>query len=568
MKCWLIKIDKFLDTKLPLVILLSLVVLLRLPNFFEPYWYGDEAIYLTVGQSINAGQKLYAQIIDHKTPLIYYLARVPNQFSFRLLLMGWMLISTWTFFQIAKKLFKSCHAVMTASVLFVLLTTLPWLEGHIPNGELFVMGFVLVGGWLLTKTKLWQALIDPKTPVTKPLPFLDLPRVLSSTWQTWRHKRWLKKWRVTGLENFWLLLGGILLGLGILTKVPGLFDVAGWGLIGWFILTNSLPNSRATSQVKEDFAKSSLVVIQKLSLLVAGILLPLILSAIYFGLLGAGPDYLRFGLLYNFHYAGNWGLPFTNPLLLKFFTLPGKLGLATLLVLILTVFRHRFSGRFQFIAGWLILALFGSLLSNRPYPHYFQQLVPPVMLLVGYLIEKCQVIYGQKKFYLNQVWSLTMSGLLLFLITSTFLLLGFRPYAVGSYYSSWLKLVTGQQSSETYKNSFNHLLPDNYKLSTFLKQTQTKRLFIWGTNPALYALSQTVPVGRFTVSFHIIDISAYDETMQALIQTPPPYIVVMKDELAPFPEFYQFLNANYMPNSTSDQYQYMNLWKYAPNLSP
>lgn len=104
MKCWLIKIDKFLDTKLPLVILLSLVVLLRLPNFFEPYWYGDEAIYLTVGQSINAGQKLYAQIIDHKTPLIYYFARVPNQFSFRLLLMGWMLISTWTFFSNRQKI--------------------------------------------------------------------------------------------------------------------------------------------------------------------------------------------------------------------------------------------------------------------------------------------------------------------------------------------------------------------------------------------------------------------------------------------------------------------------------
>ena len=44
-------LDKLLDQELPLLLLLLLVVLLRIPNFFEPYWYGDEAIYLAVGQS-------------------------------------------------------------------------------------------------------------------------------------------------------------------------------------------------------------------------------------------------------------------------------------------------------------------------------------------------------------------------------------------------------------------------------------------------------------------------------------------------------------------------------------
>ena len=427
------------------------------------------------------------------------------------------------------------------------------------------MGFILVGGWSISQTQLWSTLVTNKTPATQPLPIKNLPHVFKSACQIWWQKKWYKKWQVSTKESLWLLLAGGLFALGILTKVPGLFDVAGWGLIGWFIFTNSLPTQKATQQIQEDFAKSSLALCQRLTLLALGVLLPIVLSVVYFNLLGSGQDYLNFGLLYNFHYAGNWGLPFTNPLLVKLFTLPGKLVMAAGLVIVLTLARHRFSGRFQFMAGWLVLALFGSLLSNRPYPHYFLQLVPPSVLLIGYLWEKLQKIFKAKEIYFHQLWSLIFSGLLIFLMASAFLLLDFRPYSTGEYYGSWFKLISGRQSAEAYRNHFNYLMADNYKLGLFLKQTHTKRLFIWGTNPALYALSQTVPVGRFTVSFHIIDIDAYDETMRALNETPPPYIVVMEDERAAFPEFYRFLYDNYMPNSTNDQYQYMTLWKYAPH---
>ncbi len=76
------KIDIFLDKQTGLFLNLFLLVILRIPNFFEPYWYGDEAIYLSVGNALNKGGLLYTTIIDHKTPLIYQFARVPNQFIF------------------------------------------------------------------------------------------------------------------------------------------------------------------------------------------------------------------------------------------------------------------------------------------------------------------------------------------------------------------------------------------------------------------------------------------------------------------------------------------------------
>jgi len=80
-----VKLDILLDKQTPMFILLVIVLLLRVPNLFEPYWYGDEGIYLVLGQTMNKGATLYTEIIDHKTPLIYYLARVQTQMNFRIL---------------------------------------------------------------------------------------------------------------------------------------------------------------------------------------------------------------------------------------------------------------------------------------------------------------------------------------------------------------------------------------------------------------------------------------------------------------------------------------------------
>ena len=149
------KADRFLDRQTPLLILFVLIIFLRLPNFFEPYWYGDEAIYLTLGNALKNGEKLYTTIIDHKTPLIYYLAMVPNQFYFRILNLVWMLFTTSFFFIFAKKLFKKERWAFLASLILVILTTLPWLEGNIPNGELFVMGFVMLGAVLFSQSSIF-----------------------------------------------------------------------------------------------------------------------------------------------------------------------------------------------------------------------------------------------------------------------------------------------------------------------------------------------------------------------------------------------------------------------------
>lgn len=129
-----------------LVLLLGLTFFLKLPSLFEPPWYGDEGIYLTIGQNINRGYVLYRDITDNKPPLIYYLASLcPNQFVFRLV---FFLVGLTTIF-----LFAKVSKSPLATLIFLLLTQTTILEGNIPNGENLMLLPVLVGLYWITSQK-------------------------------------------------------------------------------------------------------------------------------------------------------------------------------------------------------------------------------------------------------------------------------------------------------------------------------------------------------------------------------------------------------------------------------
>ncbi len=528
------RFDSSVRKHLGLWLALILVVLLRLPSLCEPYWYGDEGIYLTIGNGLRQGRVLYAEIVDHKTPLIYYLAMVPNQMWFRILLIGWMLATTWFFYRVAKALQWSTWKVHFSTLLFVLLTSWPSFEGNIPNGELFVMGFILAGWFFLTKTQLWQA-------------FLDEPSKLKTEGAT------------TFAERRNLVLAGILGSLGLLTKVPALFDLASMGWIGWLILT------RFEGFSFKNWRKHLWHVAGTWIWLGLGVLIPIVASVGYFWLRGALADYIQFGLLYNFHYAGNWALNLPSVWLEMAFTLPGKAMIMALLLVLITLLQRWQNRALSWSLGWLILALFASLLSNRPYPHYFLQLAPPLSFVLVALLDE----FGRfNRAILLKSWhrkvvpifsSLVLTLTTVALIPAVLLLLHAGLYQTIGYYSRWFKMVSGQVDRHTYYQQFNGILDDNTKASDIIRASGTKEIFIWGTNPMLYAQSDTAPTGRFTVAFHIKDLKNYDETMAALVAKPPRFIVVMNEDAATWPEINQFLNTyGYVPNPN---FSYFTLWK-------
>lgn len=511
-----------------LAVILLAITVLRIPTFFEPYWYGDEGIYLVIGTALNRGAHLYTDIVDHKTPLIYYLARVSTQLEFRVLLYFWMIAATSAFFFIAKHFFKSQKPVWLATALFALFTTVPWMEGNIANGELFVMGFVLVGLWLVSRTKYFLAL---------------------------NNEKYFNSYTFTKNEFLSIFGCGLLLGLAILTKVPALFDTLAIISISYFLFLNY--GLKKLSDIKNIF-KSLRKVIIPIITLALGMFAPILLSVLYFFSIGSGQDYLDFGLLYNFKYAGSWQLGFTNPVLIFFFTLQGKAVFLILVFLAISLCKKVLSPLNQFLFGWFALALIASLLSNRPYPHYFLQALPPLALIISLGLTQKWKLIKNKNYRSSTIVTILFSGFSTVVFISVLLLMKVGFYPTLPYYKNFISFATGSLPRQEYYQTFNYLMNENYKVASLIRSESPDKIFIWGTNPMLYALSGTRPASRFTVAFHIEDLGVQDETMNQVRKELPMYIVVMRDQPSQLPGLDNFLDSYYIPVETTD---HMIVWR-------
>jgi len=451
--------------------LLFAVFLLRLPSLFEPYWYGDEGIYLTIGQGLRQGLVLYRDIYDNKTPLIYLLAALSGSlFWFRFILLVWSMITVAFFGKLAKTFFsKNEKLSFLSTAFFAVLTSLPALEGNIANAENFFIGLIIAGVWFF----------------------------------------WQKKYRGAGL----------FMGLAFLFKFPPLFDFAA---LLFFILLSL--------EEKKDFQKKGREILS----LLGWFLLPFLITIIYSILRGNFIQYIESAILANFSYTLSWGGGAFSPL-----------GLATRGIILLLLLGMFFRGRKKwqnekilFLSLWLALALFGALLSSRPYPHYLLQIVTPFILLTA-------TLFAQKNNWRErQNWFL---GLPLFLSLAAFFLYGFQPYKTGSYYQNFLALALGQKDKPAYFSWFDSRVNQTYALAFQVveKVSQKERIFVWGDDPNIYALSRRLPATRFTVSYHVVEKKAYEETLRALKEKPPRLIIVL-DNAPSFPDLMAFLGENYL----------------------
>lgn len=498
------KIKRFLERHEVLILLLCFHLLLRIPNLFEPYWYGDEGIYLTIGNSMNQGLKLYAETVDHKTPLIYYFAFSGSQFWFRMILLGWMTMAIVGIYTFIKRIGFRVTERIIATALFIFLTTLPWLEGNIPNGELFVIGFIAIALYAFSETSL--------------LKFFQINHRATDD----------KTLSLSQKDLVWLFVCGLALSGGILTKVPALFDALAVLSLGFWVLVHPA----RFSQIRKNFSKVFLAWL----VIGLGILTPIILSIGYFAVRGTLGAYIDFGLLYNFRYTASWQLPelpFNLQLLL---TQPAKFAITVVFLLMVLILRKHITPITQFLLTWTILALFASLLSSRPYPHYFIQLVPPLVLLAVQVVRKnFQPAAGG------------LFATVIVLIIGAFLALDFSPYPTIPYYTNFFKFVTHAKTKEQYFDYFNPIVNENYQVTQLLTRSPDRHLFIWGNNPMLYAMSKKIPVGKYTVTFHILDIpGAKEEVGLQLRAIQPEYIVVMKNERAEFETLSEMLWSDYV----------------------
>lgn len=476
-----------------LIVILLAITVLRIPSLFEPYWYGDEGIYLTLGLAIRRGLTLYRDIHDNKPPLLYLItALAQTQFWLKFVAAGWHLATTATLFRLARLLEpKRKWFPAAAAIVFAALTFL-W-EGNIANGELFMILPVTAAMLLL-----WTISIQTGSAAAR-----DQQR----------------------RRNLSFVIG-FLFSLGFLFKVPAVFDFA--AAVVFAVLLTSQGVRETAGKL---FSRDTIA-------LVVGFTSPIVFTIIYYASRGAAEPYLRSALLQNIGYLGSWssGQQDSAATLTQSGLLNRTiaLGIATLLLWYVSV-RRKFTLSLRFVAVWFLFALYGALLSERPYPHYLIQLAAPAALAA-------MLFFTQKR--------RLAKGLLLTLgatIILSYATIKFWHYPIIPYYRNFWDWTLKRKSTPEYFAYFGQQIDRTYRLAKYVRlATQPDdKIFIWGDEPFVYALAQRLPVGRYTVAYHVVDFQGYEETARAIRAEKPKIIVVMAGESRPFPQLGQELAASY-----------------------
>ncbi len=314
-----------------LAIVLGIVVILRIPTFFEPFSYGDEMIYLTLGEGIRRGLTLYKDIYDNKPPLLYLLAALAgNVFWFKAILAFWNLMTIVLFWHLSQALFpKKLKLQKLATIIFSLLTTVPLLEGHIANAEAFMIGPTIASFLILLTRK-------------------------------------------ANFKN--LFASGVLFSIASLFKIPAAFDIL--AIVGFWIVTTGLKKDSLRMALKKTF------------FLASGFLAPIAFTLVWYLAAGALGDYIRAAFLQNLGYLSSWRGVKAEPFLVRNLPLLIRGAVVAGVGAVLYAKRAKLSKQFIFLTLWLVLALFAATLSERPYPHYLLQAVAPLSFFLGILFTE------------------------------------------------------------------------------------------------------------------------------------------------------------------------------------
>lgn len=511
------KLHSFLLHHEYLIWILCLCAFLRLPSLLEPYWYGDEGIYLTLGQAVRQGLHLYRDIHDNKPPLLYLMAALTGSvFWFRFFLLLWNSVAIILFERLSRVLFKETDADGILKILGVsfpvprwstlatlLFALLPFFaEGAIANGEIFMIMPVVAGVLLL--------------------------------WQTTVSKQQTAK----------IILAGICFAIAFLIKVPALFDAAAAGFFFFIVLRDW----------KKPLA-SGLLPLVSFSL---AFLLPILLSVVYYSVLGVGKQYIASAFAQNIGYLSSWASGTHSSSTIAASGLKIRAGILLLATVILSFLAKKQGKTLTFLLLWLGFSLFGALLSERPYPHYLIQVVPPFALLIAYGLK---LILSKEAKRIPKILSISLCIMVLAYAVYS---IRFWYYPLLPYYKNYVSFVTGQKSKQAYLAHFDARLPQMYETAAYVanRTTQDERIFAWGDVPMVYALSRRLPPGRYTSSYHIKDFGGAGETAAAILAKKPKFIVLDSLYEAPFPELATILTDDYIVTRTFGSFV---VYKYFPH---
>lgn len=461
------------------LIICIVFVLLRLPSLIEPYWYGDEGIYEVIGKAMSHGEILYRDIWDNKPPLLYliYASAQGDQATVKAFALFVGLAAVIAFCILAYKFFHNSKTTMTITALFVFLFGTPLLEGDIANAENFTLFFSILSGFLI-----YQLATKGQSP---------------------------------NIRRDKLLTVGLVLGIAFLLKIVVVFDLIGFA---FFLFLLHLPDTLSRAHMKQ-LTKSYL---SQISFLLIGFLVPFLITIISFASMHNVKYFIQATFLGNVDYVAYQNVLFGIPQGLLII----KVILLFVGMVLLVRYRNRFATQSLFITIWLLFSLFNAFFSGRPYTHYVLVILPSLCLLLGLGLANHNL--RQKRLQLTTFFAIVV------FIGTQFL---FYPAHTIFYYPNVISFLTGNETITDYRAFFDAKTPRDYELAAFIrKNTQpSDKVFIWGDNAQVYALSGKLPPTKYTVAYHLTQNNvAVAETQREIEAAKPKYIITM-DETPPLP---------------------------------
>lgn len=299
-----------------------------------------------------------------------------------------------------------------------------------------------------------------------------------------------------------MFFSGLLLSCAVLIKVVAVFDTAALCVVMVLILQRR--NDEGLQNTLRQLMRSA-----SLKAFLTGLVILPILVSSYFLIVGAFPQFLKSTFATNVGYVG-----FEN----HFIFPQGLLSLKVLLLVSGLYFlyksRKKLSQSGLILSVWMIFALFSVYFSARPYTHYILMGLIPFSLLVGYSSANFNKRIGYALFTLV-VGSLIYTHFPLYLKNIR-------------YYENYIHYVSGAKNFREYTAFFDRNAVYDYELASFINSRLPKnsKLFFWSDSGHLYTLTNTLPPGRYIVSYHLESYPhAMRETIEVLQKKPVDYII-------------------------------------------
>jgi hypothetical protein len=318
------------------------------------------------------------------------------------------------------------------------------------------------------------------------------------------------KYKILNTKYQMLVAAGLLLGIAFLFKIVAIFDLAAFFI---FVFITNFPArfNFSLSRIKDLYKK----LLIPLFPIIVGFLLPLVVTFIYFLLNHALNDFTQAVFFSNVGYVG-----YGNKLIIP----QGFLILKLILLASVTVFiflkRTKITRPFMFIGIWFIFSLFNTFFSGRPYTHYTLVILPSLCLVTG-------LVFAAVK----RERSISLATAIFTVILLSII---FKPNLTKSikYYGNALSFISGKETVTAYQSFFDSKTPRDYEIASFIRMHTTDHdtIFIWGDSAQIYALSDKIPPGKYTVAYHINQSKqGLSQTQSDLDRSLPKYIITLPE---------------------------------------